>query len=118
MDPEQLAANRTQLAHLARQKSKRRVPRELPCEWVPRTIPNPADGNQPFTEAGAWELIADLLETPEQEVQTITLERPPGVTGYVMKYPLPGFGTLYIKVHFGNGPTILCRSFHCSDYSR
>ena len=117
MEPEQLAANRKQLAHLARQKSKRRVPRELPCEWRPTTVPNPADNNQPFTEAGAWELIAELLENAGQEVTTIILDRPLDKTGFVMKYPLPGFGMLYIKIHFGNGPTILGRSFHCSDYA-
>jgi hypothetical protein len=116
MGPDQLAANRTQLAQLARQRSKRRVPRELPCEWQPRTVPNPGDNDQPFTEAGAWELIADLLEDPAQVVTTIALERPAGVTAYVLTFPLPGGGTLYIKVHFGHGPTILGRSFHYSDY--
>src|SRR5260370_18320230 len=101
MDPEQLAANRTQLARLARQKSKRRVPRELPCDWRPMTVPNPGDNNQPFTEAGAWEFIAELLENAAQEVTTITLHTPPDRTAFVMQCSLPGFEALYFKVHFG-----------------
>ena len=116
MDPEQLAANRRQLAQLARQKKRRRVPRELPCEWLPHTVPNPEDDNRPFTDAGAWEFIANLLDNEGQEVRTITLEQPAGVTAYVLGYSLPGGGTLYVKVHFGHGPTILGRSFHYSDY--
>jgi hypothetical protein len=116
MDPEQLAANRRQLAQLARQKKRRRVPREFPCEWHPRTVPNPEDNSQPFTEVGAWEFIADLLENDAQEVTTTVLDRPADVTAYVMKLSLPDGGTLYIKIHFGQGPTILGRSFHYSDY--
>jgi hypothetical protein len=115
MGPEQLAANRKQLAHLARQKKKRRVAREFPCDWQADMVPNPGDNNQPFTEIGAWEFIADLLDDAAQEVTTVTLEQPAGATGYVLKYPLPEGGTLYIKVHFGHGPTILGRSFHYSD---
>ncbi len=103
MEPELLAAHRAQLA------------RELPCDWQPHTVPNPGDNNQPFTEAGAWEFIADLLEDEEQEVSTVTLEQPAGGTGYVLEYPLPDGGVLYIKVHFGQGSTILGRSFHYSD---
>jgi hypothetical protein len=116
MDPEQLAENRRQLARLARTKGKRRVPRgEFPCEWWQGTVINPED-NQPFTDAGAWEFCAQLLENiEEQEVTLRTLERPAGRVAFVMKHVLPG-GALYVKVHFGHGPTILGRSFHYSDY--
>jgi hypothetical protein len=116
MDPEQLAENRRQLAQLARQRSRRRVPRgELPCEWRPQTVTNPEDG-QPFTDAGAWERIAQLLEdVAGQEVAVSVLDRPPGQTAFVMRCAVPG-GTLYIKVHYGHGPSILGRSFHYSDY--
>lgn len=117
MDPEQLAENRRQLARLARQKSKRRVPRtELPCEWRPGSVINPEDG-QPFTDAGAWELIAQLLEDTEvQSVEITTLDHPLGKIGYVMKRDWPTGEVLYIKVHYGHGPSILGRSFHYSDY--
>lgn len=118
MDPAQLAENRRQLARLARQKSKRRVPRELPCTWQPWTVINSED-NQPFTEAGAWEFTAQLLEDiEEQDVEVITLtERPAGTTAYVMRCDLPT-GELYIKVHYGHGPSILGRSFHYSEHWR
>lgn len=104
------------MAGLARQKSKRRVPRELPCSWQPRTVINPED-SQPFTDAGAWEFSAQLLEDMEgQDVEVITLtERPAGTTAYVMKRDLPT-GKVYIKVHYGHGPSILGRSFHYSEH--
>jgi hypothetical protein len=115
MEPEQLAENRRQLARLARQKSKRRVPRELPCDWQPRNIINPED-NQPFTLPGAWEFTARLLEDIEgQCVEIITLDRPAGTMAYVMKCDLPT-GEVYIKVHYGSGPSILGRSFHYSEH--
>ena len=115
MDPEQLAENRAQLARLARQKKRRRVPHDLPCDWQPATVVNPED-NQPFTDAGAWEFIGQLLEDNEgQEVEVVSLDRPADKVAYVMKRVLPG-GKLYIKVHFGHGPSILGRSFHYSDY--
>lgn len=115
MDPEQLAENRRQLARLASQKSKRRVPSELPCDWQPRTVINPED-NQPFTLAGAWEFTARLLEDMEgQSVEILTLDRPAGTTAYVMKCDLPT-GEVYIKVHYGPGPSILGRSFHYSEH--
>ena len=92
MDPAQLAENRRQLARLARQKSKRRVPRELPCTWQPTTVINPED-NQPFTPAGAWEYTARLLEDiGGQSVEVITLDNPAGKTAYVMTCDLPTGG--------------------------
>lgn len=115
MDPEQLAENRRQLARLARQRSKRRIPHELPCTWQPWTVINPED-SQPFTDAGAWEYTARLLEdTGGQSVELITLDNPAGKTAYVMKCDLPT-GQLYIKVHYGHGPSILGRSFHHSEH--
>ncbi|HTU20139.1 MAG TPA: hypothetical protein VMG10_18890 [Gemmataceae bacterium] len=116
MDPAQLAENRRQLAQLARQKSKRRVPVELPCTWQPRSVINPED-NQPFTLAGAWEFMARLLEDMEgQSVEVLTLDNPAGKTAYVMKCDLPT-GALYIKIHYGPpGTSILGRSFHYSEH--
>jgi hypothetical protein len=114
MDPEQLSANRCQLALFARQKRRRRVPRELPCSWRPSEVINP-DDNQPFTDSGAWEFIAQLLENAEQSVDVITLERPAGQSAFVMTCDLPT-GRVYIKVHYGHGPSILGRSFHYSEH--
>jgi hypothetical protein len=115
MDPAQLAENRRQLARLARQKSKRRVAHEFPCRWFPSEVTNPEDG-QKFTDAGAWEFIARLLEDVEgQNVDVKSLDCPKDKTGYEMKCDLPT-GKVYIKVHYGHGPSILGRSFHYSDY--
>lgn len=115
MEPDQLAANRRQLAILARPKKMRIVPRkELPCDSYPEQVQNPED-RQPFTEPAAWELIARLLEDDTQEIEIVALDKPPGKTAYVMKHALPT-GLLYTKVHFGHGPRIEGRSFHYSDY--
>lgn len=115
MDPAQLAENRRQLAQLARQKKKRRVPSELPCTWRPSAVINPED-DQPFTPAGAWEFIARLLEDiVDQEVTPVILDCPIGKQAFSMLCPVPG-GNLYIKVHFGAGHTILGRSFHYSEH--
>src|SRR5437763_16067130 len=115
MDPEQLAENRRQLARLARQRSRRRIPREFPCSWRPHEVTNPED-NQPFTDPGAWEFIALLLQDVQgQAVNVITLDRPAGQQAFVLLRPVPG-GNLYVKVHYGHGPTILGRSFHYSEH--
>jgi hypothetical protein len=67
---------------------------------------NPTTG-QPFGDIGAWEYIADLIESGQ------TLDETPqddNVTAYVMHVQLPD-GPLYIKVRLGSG-YILGRSFH------
>jgi hypothetical protein len=72
---------------------------------------NPS-GGQPFTDAGAWEFIAQLL-LQGHPLEESPQEQPPGVTAYVMQISLPE-GTVYIKVRLGAG-FILGRSFHYSE---
>ena len=100
---------------LARRKSARTVlfSRESPCDWRPRTVTNPEDG-QPYTDAAAWELIATLLVQGEP-LEAVELDHPPGATGYAM-VPCVGEQRLYIKFQLGAGK-ILGRSFHKSTQS-
>jgi hypothetical protein len=108
MNPE----HRRQLARLARRKRTRRVP-DLPCRWRPETVMNP-ENNQPFTEDGAWEFIAQRLEDLGQSLEEIVLQVPPGEPGFEIVCPLPT-GIVYIKFHSDRGcRTILGRSFHYS----
>jgi hypothetical protein len=85
-----------------------------PRDWRPGTVVDPHDADQQvFTEAGAWEFIAELLEAGHP-IQGIELENPAGKKGYVLvanggeKRP-----DIYIKLQLGSGK-VIGRSFHYS----
>jgi len=106
---------RHQLAILARRTKARIVPRNRlrPCKWSPTSVLDPSI-QQMFTEAGAWELVADKLEAGE-ELTCITLKKPPGRKAYVTKFRLEtDQPEVYVKVELGSG-TIFGRSFHYSN---
>ena len=77
---------------------------------------DPAAGlDVPFTNAGAWELIASRLENGHH-VDAIDLRRPQGAKAYVMKIKVdPNTPMLYVKVEFRGGK-IRGRSFHYSEH--
>lgn len=102
---------RHQLALLACRKSSRRV--GWPRHWAPTSVRAPhGQHGETFTEAGAWEFIATLLDS-EHPIEEITLREPPGKTGYVLHVSLPNDRPLYIKLELGSG-TVIGRSFHYS----
>jgi hypothetical protein len=107
--PADLPSIRHQLAVLARRKRARVIDR--PNRWRPHEVICPETG-EPYTDAGAWEFIADLLEQGH-ELEESPQEQPAGVTAYVMHVSIAA-ETLYIKVRLGTG-CILGRSFHRSD---
>jgi hypothetical protein len=109
-DPESI---RREAAILARRKSARTVSftRDSPSDWRPRTVINPEDG-QPFTDAAAWQLIADLLDRGEP-LECIELKYPAGKKGYAM-IPLVASRRVYVKFQLGAGK-IIGRSFHYSE---
>lgn len=77
-------------------------------------MPDPDHGNNPFTNHGAWELVASKIENGHQ-VEIIELEKPKGKTGYVMKIRLESsVPALYVKLELHRG-WLLGRSFHLSD---
>lgn len=104
-----LSSVRHQFATLARRKKARVL--DKPNKWRPYEVICPETGT-PFTEAVAWEFIAELLDQGEP-LEEVPQEQPPGVTAYAMQVALAG-ETLYIKVRLGAG-CILGRSFHYSD---
>jgi hypothetical protein len=68
----------------------------------------------PFTEPGAWELIAQLLVS-DFPIEEISMDSPAGMIGFVLLVDLPGAPrTLYIKIHRG-GRGVFGRSFHYSE---
>jgi hypothetical protein len=116
MSEERYREQRRQLARFARRKSCRIVgrPPERPSEWRPESVIDP-ETKQPFTPAGAWEFIADVLDNkPEIPLETVTLRRPQGRTAYVLKVPLQE-KLLYIKLELGTN-VVIGRSFHYSHY--
>lgn len=103
---------RKQLILLARRPKSRIINHGLPIDWKPGEVINP-DGefDRCFTNASAWELIANLLEA-DCEVEIVKLKVPPDKTGYVIKTRIEQ-NELYIKFQLGAGK-ILGRSFHYS----
>lgn len=56
----------------------------------------------PFTEAGAWLFIAELLEKG-QPIKEIEMRDKPGTRGFVMEVKMPdNEQPLYIKVQLGS----------------
>ena len=106
---------RHQLVVLCRRKKARKSEWSVKCptEWQPTTVIDPLTGS-PFTDAGAWEFLADKLENG-WELEPMQLEKPPGSTGYVLKIPLDG-RKLYVKLQLGSG-CVVGRSFHYSKES-
>ena len=87
-----------------------------PTKWQPTQVIDPAAGlDGPFTNAGAWELIASKLDHGH-DVEVINLRKPRGARGYVMKIRIdPNAPMLYVKVEFRAG-SIIGRSFHYSEH--
>lgn len=104
---------RRQLASLAASRKTRAVPntKEMPCRWFPGTVLN-LEGDQPFTEAGAWEFVIARLEGGEP-LELVPLRKPPGRTGYAMKIADGRDKIIYIKLQLGSG-RVYGRSFHYS----
>ena len=71
----------------------------------------------PFTPAGAWEFIMELLKDGHP-IEAIELDFPPGCTGYVLKVPETAKqAEIYIKLELGPGG-VWGRSFHYSEKDR
>lgn len=113
---------RRQIAQLARQKRCRisTWTPEIPTEWRPQTV---RDANDDFfTDAGAWHLVADLVEA-DQPMRMVPLRNPPGKSAFEMTVRLaPNRPEIYIKVRLGSPPgsgkaMIFGYSFHYSIYS-
>jgi hypothetical protein len=120
-EPEQekhLDQVRRELVQRAR-RPRSRV-RDNPNKWHPTEVTNPAFGDVPFTEAGAWEFLADQLEQG-LEFWEVEQDDPPGVKAYEMTIDLgnrPEEPSLYVKLRLGHGNRVMGRSFHYSTRQR
>ena len=109
---QRIATVRRELAILARRAHARDTQflRGRPCRWHPTTVRS-TDPDFFFTEVGAWEFIADLLESGH-ELREIELRHPLGKRAYVMIVQhLADHPSVYIKLQLGAGK-IIGRSFH------
>lgn len=88
----------------------------FPRDWAPSRIKNPNMDGYFFTEAGAWELIAEKLETGHV-FEEIPLDNPKGASAIVMKIQLATSAPLlYVKIQVGVRNMAIGRSFHYSDH--
>ena len=103
---------KSELARLAQSKKARTSiwTKECPTEWQPTKVIDPGT-KRPFTSPGAWDFISEMLQKPETILEEIELEKPRGKKGYVLKIKTDD-GDIYIKLQFGQGGTIIGRSFH------
>lgn len=109
---------RKDLAERARRKGTRTYEwtKDRPTDWRPYTVRNPLSDDY-FTNEGAWDFIADLLDRGHP-VEIITLEKPPGKTGYVICVECEADQPpLYIKLELGRS-VVYGRSFHYSEVKR
>ena len=104
---------RVRLAKFCRSKRHReaRFTKKRPVKWHPTSVCE-IGSTIPFTEAGAWEFIACLIDDGV-EIEVIILDKPPGKTGYVMLVPGNYNEKIYIKLEIV-GEKVFGRSFHTS----
>ena len=83
--------------------------RTAPTHWNPGEVVDPASG-QPFTDEGAWLHVQSLI-AGGCNIVPVVLEKPPGKTGWVMRFA-DGIGAnVYVKLQLGSG-LVIGRSFH------
>lgn len=108
MNPETLR----QLITNCRRSDKRVL--GFPRDWSPSRVNNPACKGFTFTEAGAWEFVADTLASGHP-YDLIPLDTPQNALAVVLKIRLTDTDPLlYVKIQIGAGKAI-GRSFHYSD---
>src|SRR5438132_864689 len=94
---------RRDLARLCRSRKTRTAEftRSQPTQWQPFRTIHP-ETKETFTEDGAWQFVADLLDAG-QPLTEVALKKPPGKKGYVMEIPVKGWRPIYIKLQLGSG---------------
>ena len=110
-----LSEKRKELARLARQPTLREIPfgTEFPTKWWFGKVIDPRTGKI-FTQAGAWDFVAETAEDRKIKITEREQERPTGCKAYQWVVDTAHGKKIFIKVILGNGK-ILVRSFHSSD---
>lgn len=83
-----------------------------PSVWLPKNVRDPSNPEWPFTDAGAWHFIADLLESGHEYYEMV-LDNPAGAKAICLTVVAPPPDpAIYIKVQIGAGNKAIGRSFH------
>jgi len=85
----------------------------MPCRWQPRQFTDPRS-RQAFTDESAWEYIVQNLQA-NVEIQEMTLDKPAGAKGYVLKLAGANKRKIYVKLQIC-GDHVRGRSFHESEF--
>ena len=108
-------AIRREIAILARQKRCRTSEwtADRPTEWRPHTV---RDRNgEFFTDVGAWDFVADLVENGHP-MRQVVLEHPVGKIAFTMTVRVDREGPeIYIKLRLSKN--VIGYSFHYTVYS-
>lgn len=115
LSPEEWASASKEIVRLAQHKSTRNThwTPEIPCEWNPTQVENPNTG-MPFSDAGAWMFVVELIESGHAFSKKVLRDKPPGAIAWETKIPLSANRPkLYLKVQLWRGK-VLGRSFHYS----
>lgn len=83
--------------------------REAPTKWHPTSLIDPRSG-EPFTEDNCWSYISEAIERGEP-VEEITLRKPAGKRGFVLKLAGHDGVTIYVKLQL-TSDRVQGRSFH------
>jgi hypothetical protein len=84
---------------------------DQPTDWKPTSLKDPRDPKRYFTEDSAWEFISELLDGG-CDLTTVTLDKPAGKRGYVIKISgVDPVTHIYIKIQLG-ADKVYGRSFH------
>lgn len=86
----------------------------FPRNWRPHTVRNPNFPSMMMTDAGAWELIADYLESGGDFYEMV-LDIPPGCPAIYFETKLVDPLPIYVKVQIGSRNIAVGRSFHFSE---
>jgi len=87
----------------------------FPRDWCPHKIPNPEFAGFYFSDASAWEFIADTLQSGHT-YSVIELDNLRGDLAITFVIALPScVQPLYVKVQVGVGGKAIGRSFHLSE---
>lgn len=88
----------------------------FPNEWTPHRVELPGAAGFVFSDPGAWDLIADRLDSGHA-YEEMHLDVPPGALAVVMRIELdPAKRPLYVKVQLGYGNRAIGRSFHYTHF--
>lgn len=82
-----------------------------PSRWEPYAVHDPRY-DELFTDAAAWDYIAELVELGDG-LRQVALREPKGCVGYELIHVLSDKRVLYIKFRLAGG-IVIGRSFHYS----